>query len=397
MMLNYILILLSIISIFVMLIFMLLVKGRLDLVYEKIQSISISNNELSKKLDEELREFDRHTQDSMANNRKESIDNIIKLGAGINETIKELGSKIEKLQKEVYERLTEIHKENSKQLDKMRATVDEKLQSTLEKRLGDSFKLVSERLDVVHKGLGEMQNLAQGVGDLKKVLTNVKLRGTWGEVQLNNILNQMLSPEQFVKNVSVKSNSNDRVEFAIKMPGNDEEILLPIDSKFPIEDYQKIMEEDSKEFTKQLENRIKRDAKNIYDKYIDPPKTTDFAILFLPTEGLYAEVLRISGLFEFIQREYRVVIAGPWTLAAILNSLQLGFKTLAMQKRSSDVWKILDKVKSEFNKFGGLLEKTHKKIVEAGNVIESATKKSRTIERRLSKVELIDEDKLLLE
>ena len=376
---------------------MLLVKGRLDLVYEKIQSISISNNELSKKLDEELREFDRHTQDSMANNRKESIDNIIKLGAGINETIKELGSKIEKLQKEVYERLTEIHKENSKQLDKMRATVDEKLQSTLEKRLGDSFKLVSERLDVVHKGLGEMQNLAQGVGDLKKVLTNVKLRGTWGEVQLNNILNQMLSPEQFVKNVSVKSNSNDRVEFAIKMPGNDEEILLPIDSKFPIEDYQKIMEEDSKEFTKQLENRIKRDAKNIYDKYIDPPKTTDFAILFLPTEGLYAEVLRISGLFEFIQREYRVVIAGPWTLAAILNSLQLGFKTLAMQKRSSDVWKILDKVKSEFNKFGGLLEKTHKKIVEAGNVIESATKKSRTIERRLSKVELIDEDKLLLE
>tara|TARA_Y100001935_G_C17300926_1_gene509189 strand:- start:935 stop:2125 length:1191 start_codon:yes stop_codon:yes gene_type:complete len=396
-MLNYILILLSIISIFVMLIFMLLVKGRLDLVYEKIQSISISNNELSKKLDEELREFDRHTQDSMANNRKESIDNIIKLGAGINETIKELGSKIEKLQKEVYERLTEIHKENSKQLDKMRATVDEKLQSTLEKRLGDSFKLVSERLDVVHKGLGEMQNLAQGVGDLKKVLTNVKLRGTWGEVQLNNILNQMLSPEQFVKNVSVKSNSNDRVEFAIKMPGNDEEILLPIDSKFPIEDYQKIMEEDSKEFTKQLENRIKRDAKNIYDKYIDPPKTTDFAILFLPTEGLYAEVLRISGLFEFIQREYRVVIAGPWTLAAILNSLQLGFKTLAMQKRSSDVWKILDKVKSEFNKFGGLLEKTHKKIVEAGNVIESATKKSRTIERRLSKVELIDEDKLLLE
>ena len=396
-MLNYILILLSIISIFVMLIFMLLVKGRLDLVYEKIQSISISNNELSKKLDEELREFDRHTQDSMANNRKESIDNIIKLGAGINETIKELGSKIEKLQKEVYERLTEIHKENSKQLDKMRATVDEKLQSTLEKRLGDSFKLVSERLDVVHKGFGEMQNLAQGVGDLKKVLTNVKLRGTWGEVQLNNILNQMLSPEQFVKNVSVKSNSNDRVEFAIKMPGNDEEILLPIDSKFPIEDYQKIMEEDSKEFTKQLENRIKRDAKNIYDKYIDPPKTTDFAILFLPTEGLYAEVLRISGLFEFIQREYRVVIAGPWTLAAILNSLQLGFKTLAMQKRSSDVWKILDKVKSEFNKFGGLLEKTHKKIVEAGNVIESATKKSRTIERRLSKVELIDEDKLLLE
>ena len=396
-MLNYILILLSIISIFVMLIFMLLVKGRLDLVYEKIQSIFISNNELSKKLDEELREFDRHTQDSMANNRKESIDNIIKLGAGINETIKELGSKIEKLQKEVYERLTEIHKENSKQLDKMRATVDEKLQSTLEKRLGDSFKLVSERLDVVHKGLGEMQNLAQGVGDLKKVLTNVKLRGTWGEVQLNNILNQMLSPEQFVKNVSVKSNSNDRVEFAIKMPGNDEEILLPIDSKFPIEDYQKIMEEDSKEFTKQLENRIKRDAKNIYDKYIDPPKTTDFAILFLPTEGLYAEVLRISGLFEFIQREYRVVIAGPWTLAAILNSLQLGFKTLAMQKRSSDVWKILDKVKSEFNKFGGLLEKTHKKIVEAGNVIESATKKSRTIERRLSKVELIDEDKLLLE
>lgn len=379
----------------------LLLKNRLDLISNKIQSFlnfnSESSRELTSKVDDNLKSFDKNFKESMIQNRRESIDNTLKLGENIGKNIKELTNKLEKLQSDVYSKLSDIQKDNSKQLDKMRETVDEKLQSTLEKRLGDSFKLVSDRLEVVHKGLGEMQNLAQGVGDLKKVLTNVKVRGTWGEVQLRNILNQMLSPEQFIENVATKENSNERVEFAIKFPGNDEEILLPIDSKFPIEDYKKIIDSEDK-FAKQLETRIKCEAKAICDKYINPPKTTDFAILFLPTEGLYAEILRIPGLFDFLQREYRVVVAGPWTLAAILNSFQLGFKTLAIQKRSSEVWKVLETIKTEFGKFGTLLEKTHKKIIEAGNVIETASRKSRTIERKLSRVENIEnDDKLLIE
>jgi DNA recombination protein RmuC len=279
----------------------------------------------------------------------------------------------------------------------MRETVDEKLHATLEKRLGESFKLVSERLDLVHKGLGEMQTLATGVGDLKKVLQNVKTRGTWGEVQLGNLLDEMMTTEQYEKNVATKKDSADRVEFAIKIPAKDEKIKhiwLPIDAKFPLEDFQSLIDAEEKndpvlidKLSKALENRIKSEAKDIRDKYLDPPYTTDFGILFLPIESLYAEVLRRPGLSDTLQREYKVIITGPTTIAAILNSLQMGFRTLAIEKRSSEVWSVLGAIKKEFITFGDLLDKTHKKLQEASNTIDDASKKSRTIERKLSKVQ----------
>ena len=269
--------------------------------------------------------------------------------------------------------------------------MDEKLHATLEQRLGESFKLVSERLELVHKGLGEMQTLASGVGDLKKVLTNVKTRGTWGEVQLEALLEQLLAPEQYVKNAVTKKGSNERVEFAVKLPEN---VLLPIDAKFPQEDYQKLLDAQEQanpvlveEMAKQLEAKIKAEAKSIKERYINPPDTTDFAIMFLPTEGLYAEVLRRTGLFETLQRQYRVTIAGPTTLAAFLNSLQMGFRTLAIQKRSSEVWTLLGAVKTEFGKFGDILEKTNKKLQEASNTLQDAAQKSRTIEKKLKSVQ----------
>lgn len=294
-------------------------------------------------------------------------------------------------------KLQQLQEDNSKRLEQMRATVDEKLQSTLERRLGESFKLVSDRLEQVHKGLGEMQNLATGVGDLKKVLTNVKTRGTWGEVQLGNLLEQLLTKEQYEQNVATKKGSNDRVEFAIKLPGSDEdkgELWLPLDAKFPQEDYQRLLDahdsgqhEIEAQLEKQIELRIKASAKDIATKYVDPPNTTDFAIMFLPVEGLYAEVVRKPGLTEALQRDFRVVVAGPTTLAALLNSLQMGFKTLAIQKRSSEVWTLLAAVKTEFTKFGDILDKTQKKLQEASNTIETAARKSRTIERKLRNVE----------
>jgi DNA recombination protein RmuC len=307
--------------------------------------------------------------------------------------------KMEKVRQTVEGKLENIQKDNSEKLEKMRQTVEEKLENTLEKRLGEKFKLVSDWLEQVNKGLGEMQNLASGVGDLKKVLTNVKSRGTWGEVQLSNLLEQILIPEQYELNVCTKKGSSDRVEFAIKIPGKDEKveyIWLPIDAKFPIEDYQKLVEaqensdiEMIEKLGKALEVRIKSEAKDIKNKYLDPPYTTDFAILFLPIEGLYAEVIRRAGLVEFLQGSYRVVIAGPTTIAALLNSLQMGFKTLAIEKRTSEVWEILGTVKKEFGKFGDILEKTHKKLQEATNNIETATSKTRSIERRLNKVQAL--------
>lgn len=305
--------------------------------------------------------------------------------------------KLEQLRKTVEERLLLIQQDNGQKLDQMRATVDEKLSATLEQRLGESFKLVSERLEAVHKGLGEMQTLASGVGDLKKVLTNVKTRGIWGEIQLGNLLEQILTPEQYATNVTTKAGSNERVEFAIKLPardGHDSIIWLPIDAKFPMEDYERLVEAQDQgnlsrieEFGKSLENRIKLEGKTIRDKYIDPPNTTDFGILFLPVEGLYAEVLRRPGLCEILQREYKVVITGPTTLAALLNSLQMGFRTLAIEKRSSEVWTLLSAVKTEFGKFVEVLEKTQKKLQEASNTIETATRKSRTIARKLKSVQ----------
>lgn len=307
--------------------------------------------------------------------------------------------KLEHLRQTVEERLFLLQQDNAQKLELMRNTVDEKLTSTLENRLGESFKLVSERLEEVHKGLGEMQNLASGVGDLKKVLTNVKTRGTWGEVQLGNLLEQILTPEQFATNVATKKGSRERVEFAIKIPSKEKDstfIYLPIDAKFPLEDYQRLLDAQDAgdpslvaEYQKSLEQRIKIEARSIRDKYISPPSTTDFGILFLPTEGLYAEVLRRPGLADSLQRDYKVVIAGPTTLAALLNSLQMGFRTLAIEKRSGEVWNLLSAVKTEFGKFTDILDKTQKKLQEASNTIESAARRSRTITRKLKNVETI--------
>jgi DNA recombination protein RmuC len=301
----------------------------------------------------------------------------------------------ETLRQVVASRLQQIQADNNKQLDQMRATVDEKLQGTLEKRLGESFKHVSERLEQVHKGLGEMQNLATGVGDLKRVLTNVKSRGGWGEIQLAALLEHMLAPEQFARNVRIGEISGEVVEFALRLPGRDsDEVWLPIDAKFPLEDYERLVEAQEKCHTEALEiaaknltQRIKAEAKNISEKYVVPPKTTDFAIMFLPNEGLYAEVIRRPGLVEAIQRENRVVIAGPTTLAALLNSLQMGFRTLAIQQRSSEVWKLLGTVKTEFGKFGDILTGVKKKLDQASQTMDDAARRSRAIERQLRVVE----------
>lgn len=305
--------------------------------------------------------------------------------------------KLEAVRVTVEGKLQSIQIDNAKQLDQMRQTVDEKLQGTLEKRLGESFKQVSERLEQVHKGLGEMQTLATGVGDLKKVLTNVKTRGTWGEVQLGALLEQVLNPDQFACNVATKD-GGERVEFAIMLPGQgankDEIVWLPIDAKFPVEDYQRLVEAqengdvDGVEVAgKQLESRVKICARDICEKYLNPPKTTDFGILFLPIEGLFAEVIRRPGLAEIIQRECRVVIAGPTTLWSILNSLQMGFRTLAIEKRSSEVWNLLAAVKTEWTKYGDVLDAVQKKLHQASDTIEKAKSRSRAVGRKLKDVQ----------
>ena len=290
--------------------------------------------------------------------------------------------------------LLRLQQDNEKKLEQMRQTVDEKLNSSLENRLSQSFSIINERLQAVYEGIGVMKQLASGVGDLKKVLTNVKSRGVWGEVQLENLLEQILTHEQFASQININPKNQERVDFVIKMPGKGEEIVyLPIDAKFPIEDYQRLVEasengnkEDVDLAVKGLERRIKDEAKHISEKYILLPKTTDFAVMYLSIEGLYAEVLRIPGLAEHLQQQYKVVVCGPTTLSALLNSLQLGFKTLTIEKRSSEVWQLLGTIKQEFSKFVELLAKTQKKLSEATNTIEFATKKSKTIERKLKNV-----------
>ena len=279
------------------------------------------------------------------------------------------------------------------QMETIRSTVDEKLQTTLEKRLAESFKQVSERLEQVHKGLGEMQNLAIGVGDLKKVLSNVKTRGTWGEVQLGALLEQVLTPEQYEKNVAV-TGTMERVEFAVKLPGQSDSVWLPIDAKFPLEDYQRLVEASEagdaagvERALQELEKRVRLSAKAIHDKYISPPKTTDFGILFLPTEGLYAEVMRRTTFVEQIQQDLRVIVAGPSTLLALLNSLQMGFRTLAITKRSSEVWELLGIVKAEFLKYHQVLGKVREKLDQASKTIDDAEQRTRVIQRKLSNVE----------
>ena len=289
--------------------------------------------------------------------------------------------------------LSALRTENAAKLEQMRATVDEKLQSTLEARLGQSFKLVGDQLSAVHKGLGEMRALATGVGDLKRVLTNVKTRGTWGEVQLGNLLEQMLTPDQYAANVAVNPESMDRVDFAVKLPGRDDgvPVWLPIDAKFPQEDYQRLLEatdaDQAARWSAALEARVSHEAGKIRQKYVVVPHTTDFAVLFLPTEGLFAEVLRRPGLCDGILREHRIVLAGPTTLSALLSSLQMGFRTLALEKRSSEVWRVLGSVRNEFGKFGDVLSRVQKKLQEASNTVDQAAVRSRAVERTLRAVD----------
>ena len=353
---------------------------------------------------EELGKTLRSSSDSL---QQRMVDNIRMQRGQLDSFAKQLVAmaklnedKIEAMRRTMEIQLRALQEHNTRQLEKMRATVDEKLQTTLEKRLGESFKQVSDRLEQVYKGLGEMRSLATGVGDLKKVLTNVKTRGTWGEIRLSHILEQILTPDQYAVNVATKKDSNERVEFAVKLPGpdphKDQVVWLPIDAKFPQEDYQRLVDaqeaadkELADKSVKSLENRIKLEAKNIKDKYVDPPHTTDFAIMFLPVEGLYAEVLRQPGLCDNLQREHRIVVTGPTTLAALLNSLQMGFRTLAIEKRSSEVWELLGAVKAEFGKFGAVLAQTKKKLQEASNTIGKAEVRTRVIERKLRAVQEI--------
>lgn len=323
-------------------------------------------------------------------------DSILSTLTGLSQLQK---TELQDLKATVDGRLATIQTENEKKLEQMRQTVDEKLQGTLESRLGESFKQVSDRLEQVYKGLGEMQTLAAGVGDLKRVLTNVKTRGTWGEVQLGALLEQVLAPDQYGQNVAT-SGTGERVEYAIKLPGRDSNgapVWLPIDAKFPVEDYQRLVDasergdvESVEKASRQLEATLKSCAKNLSEKYVAPPATTDFGILFLSTEGLYAEAMRRPGLAEFIQREYRIALAGPSTLAALLNSFQMGFRTLAIQQRSSEVWDLLGAVKSEFGKYAEVLAKVKKKLTEAQNTVEKAETRTRAINRKLRDVELTE-------
>jgi DNA recombination protein RmuC len=307
-------------------------------------------------------------------------------------------------------RLLALQEGNEKKLDQMRATVDEKLHATLETRLGESFKQVADRLEQVHKGLGEMQSLARDVGALNRVLTNVKTRGVFGEVQLAGLLEQVFTPEQYATNVATVPGSNDRVEFAIRLPGrsgaagagsaSDAPLWLPIDAKFPREDYERLLDASERADApameaagKAIETRLKQEARSIREKYVSPPSTTDFAILFVPTEGLYAEALRRPGLADALQREHKVMLAGPTTLLALLNSLQMGFRTLVLEKRSAEVWEVLGAVKTEFAKFGDVLVKTRKKLDEAGTTIDQAFVRTRAMERQLRKVESMPDER----
>src|SRR5437763_6011385 len=336
-----------------------------------------------------LEMLDRGLRDEFSRNREE--------GASIAKSQREeLGRSLEGVRAIVDVRLKELQEDNSRQIDKMRATVDEKLQGTLEKRLGESFKLVSERLEQVHQGLGAMQQLASNVGGLQRVLTNVKTRGGWSEWQLGVLLEEMLTPDQFSKNVKTRDDTDERVEFAIKLPGdeNSAPVWLPIDAKFPMEHYERLAaaQEDGNAAAveaamKTLETQLKRCAKDICEKYINPPKTTDFALLFLPSEGLYAEAIRRIGLVQNVQRDCRVTFVGPTTLAALLNSLQMGFRTLAIQKRSSEVWNLLATVQTEFGKFGEALSAVKDKIDQASRKMEDVDVRSRAITKKLRHVE----------
>jgi len=329
-----------------------------------------------------------------------------RLGDAMREQLQALSKandqRLAELRLTVEQRLTAIQQDNEKKLEQMRATVDEKLHATLEQRLGESFKQVAERLEQVHKGLGEMQNLARDVGSLNRVLTNVKTRGVFGEVQLAGLLEQVFTPEQYATNVATLPGSAERVEFAIKLPGQRDDgqpLWLPIDAKFPREDYERLLDaQERADVTaaeaagKAIETRLRLEARTIREKYISPPHTTDFGILFVPTEGLYAEALRRPGLLEGLQREHKVMLCGPTTLLATLTSLQMGFRTLALEKRSAEVWEVLGAVKTEFGKFGDVLAKAKRKLEEAGNTLDAAEVRTRAMTRKLKGVEALPDD-----
>jgi DNA recombination protein RmuC len=366
--------------------------GITALIFALIRRGGVDDSEFLKRLEAFDRAQERQEKmfrDEFARNREES--------AGSAKTQREeLAKSLEGVRAIVDLRLKEIQNDNATQIDKMRATVDEKLQGTLEKRLGESFKLVSDRLEQVHQGLGAMRQLASDVGGLQKVLTNVKTRGGWGEVQLGALLEQVLTADQFARNVKTRQDSGDHVDYAIKLPGdeNGAPVWLPIDAKFPTEDYQRLIAAQEKgdlpaidDAMKSLETQLKKSAKDICQKYINPPNTTDFALMFLPTEGLYAEAIRRVGLGEQVQRECRVIFAGPTTLAALLNSLQMGFRTLAIQKRSSEVWNLLAGVKTEFGKFGEALSAVKEKLDQAARKMEDVDVRSRALTKKLRDVE----------
>jgi len=385
---------------------------QLILIFRKAPADSGSINEALQSIERSYERTERTVRDEISRNREESANALRQSREELAGTLKSVGDtlhqqlmvliraneqKLDSLRTSVEEKLRAIQVDNAGQLDRMRATVEEKLQGTLEKRLGESFRQVSERLEQVYRGLGEMQTLAAGVGDLKKVLTNVKTRGAWGEVQLGAMLEQVLHPDQYATNLATKE-SGERVEFAVKLPGRSEDrddvVWLPIDAKFPMEDYLRLLESQEKVETesteaaaKQLESRIRQCARDICEKYLNPPTTTDFAILFLPTEGLFAEVVRRTGLTEYVQRECKVVIAGPTTLWSILNSLQMGFRTLAIQKRSSEVWNLLAAVKTEWTKYGEILNKVQKKLHEASDTLDKAQTRTRAIGKKLKDVQ----------
>jgi DNA recombination protein RmuC len=367
-------------------------------------SLSESGNRLQGQISDELQRIQAALAFTAQKSREDTSCALKGLSESVVKSVVELNAtqtiQLGDIRNTVDSKLTIINAENEKRLEQMRQTVDEKLQSTLESRLGESFKLVSERLEQVHKGLGEMHALASGVGDLKRVLTNVKTRGTWGEVQLGSLLEQMLTPEQFEKNVNT-TGTQERVEFAIKLPGMEsgKTCWLPIDAKFPVEDYQRLVEASEQGdpqavevASRKLEATLKLCAKKISEKYLLPPATTDFGILFLPTEGLYAEALRRVGLAESLQREHRVVLTGPNTFAAILNSLQMGFRTLAIQHRSSEVWETLAAVKTEFGKYADVLAKVKRKLLEASHTVDQAEVRTRALQRHLREVESTSSD-----
>lgn len=379
-------------------------------------TITIDNDENFKNLSLELNKlqsvlslYNTTITEVLKTNNDLTISNLNNIGSNQLERLENLNKRLEVLTNNLENKfdkntlvlesgLKSLQDNNEKKLEQMRITVDEKLNESLERRLNESFNLISNRLESVSKGLGEMRSLAGSVGDLKKVLSNVKTRGTFGEVQLGNLLEQMLAPNQFEPNVMIKNDK--RVDYVIKLPGKDDrDLLLPIDAKFPVEDYTKIIDEENLGnsdqvvvLQKALEKRIKEEAKKINEKYIQVPLTTDFAIMYLPLEGLYCEAIKKTGLIEQLQRDYRIIVCGPTTLSALLNSLQMGFQTLAIEKRSSEIWNLLSTFKKEFVTFVDLLSKTQKKIDEASGTLSDATKKTQTIQKKLNKVVLLDDE-----